>query len=168
MLRAHRVIPAGRWPRDECRGIVTLAFDDRHRRRLRLTMDDGGAVLLDLAQAAMLGDGDGLALREGGYVAVRAALEDLVEVRAPTPGGLTRIAWHVGNRHCPAELRADCILIRNDHVLVAMVEGLGATVRRVRAPFNPEGGAYGNAAPGGRHHGRGRHDDHVHDHDHDH
>ena len=142
MLRAHRIAPAGHWPPEECRGTVTLGYDDRHRRRLRLATDSGEAILLDLPQTAVLADGDGLALAEGGFVAVRAAPEDLVEITAETPALLARIAWHIGNRHVPAELDGQRILIRDDHVMEAMVEGLGGGVRRIKAPFTPEGGAY--------------------------
>ncbi|HTY68074.1 MAG TPA: Urease accessory protein UreE [Alphaproteobacteria bacterium] len=148
MLHAHRIAPAGHWPSEECRGTVTLGYDDRHRRRLRLATDAGEPVLLDLPYTAVLADGDGLALSEGGFVAVRAALEDLVEITADTPALLSRIAWHVGNRHVPAELDGQRILIREDHVIVAMVEGLGGTVRHIQAPFTPEGGAYAAHAHG--------------------
>ena len=71
-----------------------------------------------------------------------------------------RLAWHLGNRHLPTEIQADRLLIRDDHVIVAMLQGLGAELRKVDAPFNPEGGAYGehNRQPGHQHH----HDDHDH------
>jgi urease accessory protein len=32
--------------------------------------------------------------------------------------------------------------IRRDHVLAAMLEGLGARVTAIEAPFDPESGAY--------------------------
>ncbi|MBI3451365.1 MAG: urease accessory protein UreE [Rhodospirillales bacterium] len=164
MNRAHAIVPAGEWPAQERRDSVTLAYDDRHRRRMRLTTDEGAALLLDLPQAVVLRDGDGLALDGGGYVVVRAAAEDIVEVTAATPELLARLAWHIGNRHFPTEIHSDCIRIRDDHVMVAMVEGLGARVRRVRAPFNPEGGAYAPAAD--RHEHTHDHGHHGHDHDH--
>ena len=160
MLHAHRIAPAGHWPAEERRGTVTLGYDDRHRRRLRLATDAGEPILLDLAQTVVLADGDGLALAEGGFVEVRAAPEDLVEITAATPALLARIAWHIGNRHVPAALDGHRILIRDDHVIVAMVEGLDGAVRRIRAPFTPEGGAYANSHGHERHHGHGHHHDH--------
>jgi urease accessory protein len=98
---------------------------------------------------------------------VRAAPEPLVEVTAPSPALLLRLAWHLGNRHLPTELDGSRILIRHDHVIEHMLEGLGATLRRVEAPFNPEGGAYGehNRQPGHHHHHQG--DGHHHHHPHD-
>lgn len=178
MLKAASVIPANHWPASERKATVTLDHHDRHRRRIRLTADDGTAFLLDLAEATVLRHGDGLKLEGGGYIEVQAAPEPLVEVRAPTPELLARLAWHLGNRHLPAEIHGDRILIRDDHVIVDMLKGLGAEVRAVEAPFDPEGGAYGqhNHDPshpyglGSRYgkHGHGHDHDHGHDHGHPH
>jgi urease accessory protein len=165
--RATSVAASGTWPEAEQRDTVTVDFDDRFRRRKLYTAQGGLAFILDLAEAQVLRDGDGLALATGGYVRVQAAPEPLIEVTAKDPGHLLRLAWHLGNRHLPAEIDAHRILIRYDHVILRMLEGLGAITRAVDAPFNPEGGAYGehNRAPG---HPHGHHHHHGHDHDHDH
>jgi urease accessory protein len=175
MLRATTVIPATQWPGAQRRATVTLAHHDRHRRRIRLTADDGTAFLLDLAEATVLRHGDGLKLDDGGYIEVQAAPEQLIEVSAPTPELLARLAWHLGNRHLPAEIRGDRILIRDDHVIVDMLKGLGASVAAVNAPFDPEGGAYGqhNHDPShpfglGSRYGKGGEKAGGHSHDHDH
>jgi urease accessory protein len=141
--RATQVLPAGGWVQRTARDVVTLDFDDRFRRRRRYVGERGLEFLLDLEEAVPLRDGDGLLLEGGGVVLVRAAPEPLVEVRAETPEKLARLAWHLGNRHLPTEIRADALLIRDDHVITAMLRGLGAQLRLVQAPFNPEGGAYG-------------------------
>jgi urease accessory protein len=73
---------------------------------------------------------------------VEASPEELVEVTAADAGALVRLAWHIGNRHLPAQLEKDRILIRDDAVIVKMLLGLGATVRPVLAAFTPEAGAY--------------------------
>ena len=149
MLRAERIAPAGDWPRDRARGTVTLAYDDRHRRRLRLESDAGEPFLLDLPRADVLEDGDGVALSDGSWFLVRAAAENLLEITAATPALLARLAWHLGNRHLPAQIAGDRIFIRNDHVIAHMLEGLGARLKRIAAPFTPERGAYDGE---GRHH----------------
>ena len=158
MLRATQVRRAGHWPVAEARGTVTLAYDDRHRRRLKLVTDAGEPFLLDLPRAEALAEGDGLALSDGSWLQVKAAPETLIEVTAASPALLLRLAWHLGNRHLAAQIEPGRILIRDDHVIVAMLDGLGATLRRVAVPFSPERGAY---------HGAHAHDhDHHHDHDH--
>lgn len=167
--RATKILPSGEWNAAEARDAVTLDFDDRHRRRRRYTGEGGLAFLLDLPEAAVLYDGDGLALEDGGVVAVRAAPEPLVEVTSGDPAHFARLAWHLGNRHLPAEIGAGRILIRDDHVITAMLRGLGATLRQVQAPFNPEGGAYGeHNRQTGHHHGPQHAHHHGHDHAHDH
>ena len=164
MRRAIRVMPSGSWSGPAA--SVTLAFDARHRRRIRMFDDSGEAFLLDLPDAVLLADGDGLALEAGGVIAVKAAPEPVAEIKCPDAETAARISWHIGNRHTPLQVLAGGRLrILDDHVLVAMVEGLGAEVSRLQAPFAPEGGAYANAAGHGHHHDHG---DHDHDHDHGH
>ncbi len=122
---------------------VTLAFDDRHRRRVRMTDDSGAPFLLDLAEATLLADGDGLALEGGGCIRVRAADEDVADIHCASDVHAARMAWHIGNRHVPVQVLGDDTLrIRYDHVLVRMAEGLGADVTRRTAPFVPQQGAY--------------------------
>ena len=177
MLRADKVIPAGHWsgaPAD----TVVLDFDGRYRRRVAMTGVGGLEFLLDLAEAAMLRGGDGLRLEDGRVVEVVAEPEPLAEIRAADPLAMTRIAWHLGNRHLLTEMLPKALRIRRDPVIEAMAEGLGARVIALEAPFNPEGGAYvkgesGRRAawPRPRSRTSGEHDhrhDHAHDHHHDH
>jgi urease accessory protein len=137
----HR--PAGHWPKERAAGTLTLDFDSRHRRRIRLTADQGEDILLDLPKAVAMADGDGLQLEDGRWLKVQAAPELIVEVRHKNPHQLMRLAWHLGNRHLPTEIQNDVLRVRPDHVIEDMLLGFGAELARVRAPFQPEGGAYG-------------------------
>ncbi|MCP4382694.1 MAG: urease accessory protein UreE [Hyphomicrobiales bacterium] len=150
MIRAANVLPAKAWV-GPAADTVVLDHDNRHRRRITITAEGGLTFLLDLAEATSLRDGDGLALEDGRVIAVRAAAEPLTAVTAKNTAHLVRLAWHLGNRHLPTQLAGDRLLIRRDHVIEAMLTGLGATVTHVEAPFEPEGGAYGGG------HGRGHH-----------
>ncbi len=156
-MHSHAVLPAGSW--DAAREVdqVLIDFDRRFRRRIRLETVAGRAVLLDLAQAVRLRDGDGLEVA-GGVVRVVAQAEALAEIHAHSDAELVRIAWHLGNRHLPVQLLGDRIRIRQDHVIEAMVDGLGGHVERLLAPFDPEAGAYA----GGHSHAHDDDDDHHH------
>jgi urease accessory protein len=146
MRRAIAVHPRGQWPGNGMVDTVTLAYLDRHRRRIRLVSDSGAAFLLDLPRARHLADGDGLVLDGGGYIRVRAAPEPVLEIEACDVASLLRIAWHLGNRHLPLQVVGDRLRIREDHVIAEMVLGLGGQISRSEAPFDPEFGAYTGAA----------------------
>ena len=142
MQRASIHRPAGHWPKEQAAGSLTLDFDARHRRRIRLAADQGEDVLLHLPKAVAMADGDGLQLEDGRWLKVQAAAEMLVEVRHKDPYQLMRLAWHLGNRHVTTEIRGEVLRIRPDHVIEDMVHGFGADLITVQAPFQPEGGAY--------------------------
>ena len=133
---------SGCWPKHEATGTVTLLFEERHRRRIRLITDQGEEVLLDLPKAIAMADGDGLRLHDGRWLKIQAAAEPVVEVSHRDPEQLTRLAWHLGNRHLPTEIRNSVLRIRPDRVIVEMLDGLGADLVTVHVPFQPEGGAY--------------------------
>ncbi len=127
---------------------VVLSYDERFLRRKRLICDSGAGFLVDLAEVSSLDDGDALVLDDGRCVAVVAAIEPVVLVRGP----LARLAWHIGNRHTPCQICDDHLVIRRDHVLEAMLAGLGAQVELALLPFRPEGGAYGHGRTMGHDH----------------
>jgi urease accessory protein len=163
MVRATEVRGQHRWT-EPAADTVVLDFDDRHRRRMAMTGTRGLEFLLDLENAVALRGGDALVLDDGRLIEVVAAPEPLAEVRGADPLHLVRLAWHLGNRHLPTQIVGKGLRIRRDHVIEAMVRGLGARVIEIEAPFDPEGGAYaggghGHAAEHG-HGGEGH--DHVH------
>ena len=161
MRRATSVHAKGTWPQDREVATVTLDFEDRHRRRIRLVDDGGADFLLDLPEATRFGDGDALAVVDSGdMIRVIAAAEAVADITAPDIDAAVKLAWHIGNRHTPMQvLPGGGLRIRDDHVLVAMVERLGAEVHRHHAGFSPEAGAYHDGGGAGHHH---------HDQDHDH
>lgn len=124
---------------------IKLTFDQREKSRLRACLKGGEEIGLQLKIGTVLSHGDMLQLSDGRVIEVLAAEEDLHEVRAGSAPALTRIAYHVGNRHVPLQVCDDHLLMLPDHVLRAMVEGLGGTVREVTRAFQPESGAYGHS-----------------------
>ena len=150
---------------------ITLDETARHRRRMRMVTDqleDGSAIefLLDLPEARLLKQGEGLVLSDGRVIEVRSAPEELMEVTGRDPHHLLTLAWQIGNRHLPAEITETTIRLRRDHVIRAMLEGLGATVTDLKAAFDPEGGAYDASGRSHDHGGHGHHHGAGHDHDH--
>jgi urease accessory protein len=170
MIRATQVRGSHRWSEPPADTVV-LDFDDRHRRRMVMTGTRGLEFLLDLENAVALRGGDALVLDDGRLIEVVAAPEPLAEIRCNDPEHLVRVAWHLGNRHLPTQITARGLRIRRDHVIEAMVKGLGARIIEIEAPFDPEGGAYagGHAnAPAGEAHGHAGHDHSSHAHGGDH
>ncbi len=144
MRRALEIKKSGDWGEGRAIDRVTLASEDRRRRRLVITGECGTRFLLDLPHPAMLRDGDGLVLDDGSVVRVIGKPEPLVEIAAASAAARLAIAWHLGNRHVDVQVIGDRLRIRRDHVLEAMLIGLGAALTPVEAPFDPEPGAYGH------------------------
>ncbi|MEO0410443.1 MAG: urease accessory protein UreE [Pseudomonadota bacterium] len=140
-MLAHSITRDYTAPRD----TITLDETGRHRRRIALTSDGGLTFTLDLPEARLLRHGDGLVLDNGDVIEVRAAPEALMDVRGADPEHLLKLAWQIGNRHLAAEITRESIRLREDPVIAEMLKGLGAAVTYITAPFDPEGGAYGDA-----------------------
>jgi urease accessory protein len=138
--RASKIRPAGEWSAVEAIDCVVLDGEDRQRRRIVLTAQNGTTFLLDLAVPATLHDGDGLVLDDDSIVAVRGVAETLIEIAADRSSDLVRFAWHIGNRHAGLQVVGAQLRIRSDHVLEGMLRQMGAILRSVDAPFDPEPG----------------------------
>lgn len=148
MLRAVSHLPASHGKGKPFDSVV-LEHDERRLRRKLLTLRGGDEVMVDFPQTVTLDHLGALQLADGRLVEVVAAPELLFEVRGRDGAHLVRLAWHIGNRHTAAQLEAKRILIKRDHVLKPMLEGLGARVSEVHEPFFAEHGAYhSHEAPG--------------------
>jgi urease accessory protein len=135
--------------------VLALSAAERTQLRgLRCTAC-GRQVLLQLPRGAALEPGEWLAATAAEpLVQVRAALEELMQVRSADPLALLQAAYHLGNRHVAMEIRAGELRLLADPVLAHLLEHRGLQVDQLQAPFQPESGAYGSA------HG------HIHSHDH--
>lgn len=148
MKRATTSVRQGHWPAHLAQQRVTLPYDARYRRRIRLATDNGEFFLLDLCAARVLRDGDGLRLETGEWIAVCAEPEALIEVRCRDSAELARLAWHLGNRHLPVQIVGSRLRVREDPVVREMLRKLGALAGALAAPFDPEHGAYSSAPHG--------------------
>ncbi len=148
-LPARILLRRGQW-QGPAAAIAVLSYDERFLRRKRIACAGGATVLVDLAETVSLDAGDALQTDDGRLIQIDAAEEPVVRVTGPN---LARLAWHIGNRHTPCQVGSDHLVIRQDHVLEAMLVQLGAGLTHVIAPFHPEGGAYGHGRTLGHDHG---------------
>jgi urease accessory protein len=139
--------------------VLALPFIERSKSRFKAHLVDGREVGVVLPRGTVLRGGDILLSEAGDLVRIEAAPEQVVLVRSPDGLSaheaalmLLRAAYHLGNRHTPVEIQADCLKLEADSVLADMLRRLGLNVAEIEAPFEPEAGAYG----GGHKHG---HDD---------
>jgi urease accessory protein len=174
MHRISAISAAGTWNAAEAIDRVTLDADDRMRRRIVLTGENGTRVLIDFDRPVTLRDGDGLVLENGSVVLVAGQKEPLAEITASSPREFVRLAWHLGNRHTDVQIEGFRIRIRRDHVLQEMLRGLGAKVSLIEAPFDPQATVphshshdHGHAHGPSHDHSHGHHH-HQHGHRHDH
>ena len=121
---------------------VMLDAEERHIRRKLIVLQHGTEVLVDFEKPVKLEHGDRLVLDDGRLAEVIAAEESLMEVKGRDAAHLARLAWHIGNRHLPAQIEAHRILIRCDRVIGVMLVNLGAELRDIDERFTPEHGAY--------------------------
>lgn len=162
MHRATRIVRKAAVRPDQV--VDTLVLDHRARvgHGTAATGEGGLAVRLDVEGA--LNDGDAVRLEDGRLVAVRAAAEPLLEVRAENSARLLRAAWQIGGRHGAVEATADALYVADDPALAELVRGLGCTAQAVQRPFRPEVAVQACGPDCGHDHAH----DHSHGHSHDH
>jgi len=133
--------------------VVSLDWDTRQKSRFDAHTALGERVLVVLPRGQVLRGGDVLVAEDGALLRIEAAPQPVMQVHVREGGApfdLLRAAYHLGNRHVPLALAPEALLFEPDPVLAEMLGGLGLSVAHCEAPFEPEGGAYG---------------DHGHDHD---
>lgn len=133
-------------------GSLSLPIDKRIKSRLKVILDDGRDAGLFLPRGHILRHGEQLISKCGLYIEVKAAPEQVSTVYCDNALLLTRVAYHLGNRHVPLQVEAGWVRYQHDHVLDEMVVGLGAEVTSENEPFEPEGGAYGGSSGDHHHH----------------
>ena len=159
MSRATSVLAAAHRHDRPVIDTVILDYAQRSAQKVTVTSVKGTTIEIDLHEPVRMRTDDLLVLEDGGLVEVVAAPEALVEARAADLAGLSRLAWHLGDRHVPVQVLPNRIRARRDAAIEALLASLGAKLAIIDAPFEPEGGAYASS------HG---HDHSHHDHDHDH
>ncbi|MCJ2120266.1 urease accessory protein UreE [Methylobacterium sp. J-001] len=164
MSRATTIVRRAAVRPDRVADTVSLDHAARAAASGSLVAEGGLGFDVALVKAAALEDGDALRLEDGRLVAVRAAPEDLLEIRAENPARLTRLAWQLGGNHVPAEIAADVLYVPASPANAELIRGQGCTASPVSRPFRPERAANDHSTCGHDH----SHDHHGHDHGHAH
>ena len=127
---------------------TVLSFEERQKSRYKTTTRSGQDLAWFIPRGQVLCDGDYLQCKTGELIRVVAAPEAVSQINSSDQLLLTRAAYHLGNRHVPLQIGAGFLRYQHDHVLDAMIQGLGLKVLCEQLPFQPENGAY---------HGQGHH-----------
>ena len=171
MPRAVAILRAGQKRSGDIADTLLLDYDQRRAPDGILTGLKGTQVQIAIAKSENLATDDCLVLDDGRLIEIVARPEPLLEVRAADAAGMARLAWHLGDRHIPAELHERRLRVRRDEAVEKLLAALGAKTLAIEAPFAPEGGAYAAGQHGAHdhsHHGPHDHCDHHGHHDHDH
>lgn len=159
MLRATSVINAAHRHGRPVADTVFLDYAQRSAEKVTVTGAKGTVFDIDLHMPVRLRTDDLLLLDDGTLVEVVAAPEPLIEARASDLAGLSRLAWHLGDRHIPVQVLTNRVRARRDAAVETLLTSLGAKVTMIDAPFEPEGGAYAlSQAHDHGHHGHAHHD----------
>ena len=121
--------------------FVLMNYDERFIRRKKLVSNKGETFLVELSETKSLNNGDAFVLNDGRKILVKAAEEKLLEIKHIN---LSKIAWHIGNRHTPCQILENRLLIQDDVVMRDLLKKLGAKIKLIEDVFLPEGGAYGH------------------------
>lgn len=159
MPRATSVIAAAHRHDRPIADTVILDYAQRSAEKVTVTGAKGTVIDIDLHMPVRLRTDDLLLLDDGTLVEVVAAPEPLIEARASDLAGLSRLAWHLGDRHIPVQVLTNRVRARRDTAVETLLTSLGAKVTMIDAPFEPEGGAYAlSQAHDHGHHGHAHHD----------
>lgn len=183
MLQVQKIVPQGRGLAAvllKRAATVELGWDVRQKSRFDATDSRGRTLGVLLPHGQVLRGGDVLVAEDGSLIAVKAAAQPVLEVRAcaehGSPLDLLRATYHLGNRHVTLEVQPDHLKLEPDPVLADMLRQRHLIVTETQAAFEPEAAAYaatGAHEPGHGHapdhaHGHGHGHGHSHDHDHPH
>ena len=141
MYRVSKIINNTSWRYKENDEVI-LDSQDRYRRRIKLVSKRKVSFLLDEKKTVFLKNGALLILSNSYRIKVIAKIEDVLKIEAGSINNLLVLAWHLGNRHIPAEIHQNYILIKRDKVIGKMLKLLGAKVFKEKLSFSPESGAY--------------------------
>lgn len=125
---------------------VELEWEELNKRILRTETTEGTDVALRINQEDPLRYGDILYEDDERCIAVRTKMEQVIVIRPKNMVEMGKAAFELGNRHTPALIGTDEIVVRSDYTLKPLLDEVGVqyetTERRFKQPFKYRGHAH--------------------------
>lgn len=140
---------------EETELFLSLAFEVRQKSRFKASLSNGIEVGIFLTRGQVLRGGDCLQAEDGTIIKIIAAKETVSAIYSDDSLLLSKVCYHLGNRHVPLDIKAARVCYLHDHVLDDMVKNLGLNIVNEQSTFEPEIGAYGHSShshSGSEHH----------------
>lgn len=134
-------LPTGAVPPASELDPLVLRWEQRSKSHQVVVTNGGREIGVKLPTGTRLPPGLVVHIGAGFHVEVVAAVEDVWEIQAADPRTLLRVAYEIGNRHFPIDIRAGSLRVLYDHTLQDLWERLGVRAERVRQPFSSDHGS---------------------------
>ena len=122
---------------------LTLSSDQRKILRGKKESDCNQVIHLQLPREKKLNDGDILKTNHKNlFVEIIAKKENLIKITAESNLELTKVAYHLGNRHVEIEINQNTILTKSDYIIEELLKNFDVILTKVQQEFYPELGAF--------------------------
>jgi len=121
---------------------LVLTAEERRWGRRRVVTEKGRELLLALPTGSSLIAGHVLYVGRDYYVAIEAAVENVLAVVPRSRDEMVRVAFEVGNRHFTVAIDGDRLLVPDDIAMEQLLDRLNVSWTRDRAVFAPIGAGH--------------------------
>ena len=122
---------------------LTLNSDQRRIIRGKRLSDCKKELHLQLPRKGKLNDGDILKTNfENLFIKIIAQKENLLEITAKKNIELTKVAYHLGNRHVEIQINKNALLTKSDYIIEELLLNFEVCLLKVEKKFFPETGAF--------------------------
>ena len=125
---------------------IELDWEELSKRILRTETDHGTDIALRIDQEEPLQYGDILFEDDSRRIAIRTKMEPVIVISPKNMTEMGKTAFELGNRHTPALIEENEVIVRADHTLNKLLDEVGVayetTERRFKQPFKYRGHAH--------------------------
>ena len=122
---------------------IELDWEELSKRILRTETDQGTDIALRIEQEEPLQYGDILFEDDNRRIALRTKMEPVIVISPKDMTEMGKTAFELGNRHTPALIEENEVIVRADHTLNKLLDEVGVTYetteRRFKQPFKYRG-----------------------------